>query len=257
MTALKKSLVLFCILALGAVACGISVDLGTPQTVNPNLVPTMVAQTLQALTLQVESAASTNTPTPTATPTPSNTPEPAALSVSTSTTCYAGPSTGFGRVITIYPGTTVSVVGKDTADNYWVIDVPGYPGTVCWLSGQYALVTGDTADLPAPATPVVPRYTFSEPRNLRISCSSESGDDEDEVEWTVVLRWTNTEPDQTRVRIFRNGRLIDTVGAHGSTYTDTIDFFEDHHHRGITYGVQAYSNYAVSSIVTIDVRHCD
>ncbi len=257
MKALKKPLAAFCILVLGGIACGISVDLGTPQTVNPNLVPTMVSQTLQALTQEALSAAPSNTPTPSPTATPTNIPAAAALSVSTATTCYAGPSTGFGRVITIYPGTTASVVGKDTADNYWIIDAPGYPGTICWLSGQNAQVTGDTASLPSPATPVVPRYTLSEPRNLRVSCSSSAEEDDDEEEWTIVFRWRNTEPDQTRVRVFRNGRLIDTLGAHASSYTDSFDVDEHHHRRGITYGVQAYTNYAVSSIVTVDLHRCD
>ncbi len=255
MTPLKRSSAIISILALVALACSLSLDLGAPQLVSPNQVPTMVAQTIQVLRQEAEAATATNTPSPSPTPIPTNTPAGANLSVSQATTCYAGPSTGFGRVITIYPGVTVSVVGKDTADNYWIIDVPGYPGTVCWISGQYAQVTGDIAGLPSPAKPVIPTYTLSEPRNLHISCSSSSESD-DEVEWTVVLSWKNTDPDQSRVRIFRNGRLIDTVGAHASSFTDDFDV-SGHRRRGVTYGVQAYSNRAVSSIVTVSLHDCD
>ena len=252
----RRFLVAFSIVALGAAACTWSVDLGNSPSLKPEVVPTLVELTLQALIQQSYTATPTNTPSPTATNTPSNTPAPSFLSVSSATTCYAGPSTGYGRVITIYPGTTVSVTGRDTPDNYWVIEVPGYPGTVCWLSGQYAQVTGDTGSLPAPATPLASIYALSEPRNLRVSCSSEvDPDDDDGSDWTVVFRWTNTEPDQTGVRVYRNNRLIETLGPHASSFTDT--FFHRDRRHGVTYGVQAFSGRAVSSIVTIDLHHCD
>jgi hypothetical protein len=221
----------------------------------------MVAQTLQAFTQQALSASPTKTPLPAASATPSNMPMSPTLSVSAATNCYAGPSSNYGFVITIRPGTIATVLGKDTADNYWIIDTPGYPGTVCWLSGQYAQVSGDTGNLPAPATPLASIYTLSEPRNLRISCSSETISDPDDdwwhdaSEWTVDFRWTNTEPDQTGVRVYRNGRLIATLGSHASSYTD-IFFQHGRHHFAVTYGVQAFKSGAVSSIVTTEVRHC-
>ncbi len=253
---LRRFLVVLSILALAAAACSWSVDLGTSPLLKSDVVPTMVAQTLEALRQQSFTPTPTSTPPPTATATPPNTPVPSILSVSAATNCYAGPSSNYGRVITIYPGTTVSVTGRDLAGNYWVIEVPGYPGTVCWLSGQYAKVTGDTGSLPAPATPLASRYTLSEPRNLRVSCSSEPDpDDEHDFEWAVVFRWTNTEPDQTGVRVFRNNRQIATLGSHASSYTDF--FFHRDRHRGVTYGVQVLNSSAVSSIVTINVRHCD
>jgi len=255
-TGLKGLLVGFCILALVSAACSWSVDLGIPRPLKPEVVPTLVEQTMQALRQQAATREPTGTPSPTATATPTNTPAPSSLSVSTATSCYAGPSSNYGRVITIYPGATVSVIGKDTADNYWIIAVPGYPGSLCWLSGQYAQVTGDTAGLPAPATPLPSTYTLSEPRNLRVSCSSDPDSDDHGADWTVVFRWTNTEPDQTAVCLFRNNRLIHTLGPHASSFTDSF-FHRDRRHGGVTYGVQAYSGRAVSSIVTIDLHHCD
>lgn len=224
----------------------------------------MVAQTLQALTQQAPSATPTSTPVPTATAT--NIPLPATLSVSTATDCRAGPSANYGFVITIRPGTVVTVVGKDIADNYWIINVPGYPGTVCWISGQYAQVVGDVGSLPSPATPLASNYTLSEPRNLRVSCSSDDlsddhwGDPDDDPwhdasEWSVVFRWTNTEPDQTGVRVYRNGHLVATLGAHATSYAESFVHRGKHHE--VTYGVQAFNRTAVSSIVTVDVRHCD
>jgi hypothetical protein len=181
MTPFKGFFALFGILALAAIACGVSVDLGTQPTTTPlpelsveQQVSTGVAQALQALTEQAPSA----TPSPSSTPLATETPvsailsQPPQLSVSVDTNCRDGPSIYYGYVITIRPGTMVTVRGQDPADNYWLIDVPGYPGSVCWLWGEYASVTGNTADLYYPATPVLVNYTLSEPRNLRASCTA-------------------------------------------------------------------------------------
>jgi hypothetical protein len=260
MNLIRRFLVLFCILALMILACSVTVDLGTGPSgtatrgiSDQDQIATMVAHSLQAFTQEALSA------TPAITATPTNTPLPPTLSVSVATNCYAGPRTNYGFVITIRPGTVVTVVGKDTADNYWIIDVPGYPGTVCWLSGQYASVSGDIGNLPAPATPVASTYTLSEPRNLRVSCSSEdfSGTPgpwwHDASLWTAVFRWTNTDPDQTGVRVYRNGWHLATLGGHASSYSDS---FFPRRHGDVTFGVQAFNRTEVSSIVTVELRHC-
>jgi hypothetical protein len=262
MASFNRFLGAFCALALAAMACGVTVDLGIQppaapvvQISGPEQVATIVAQTLQAFTQQALSA----TPLATSSPTPSRFPVPAALSVSVATECYAGPSSNYGFVITLRPGAMAKVVGQDPADNDWIIEAPGYPGTVCWLSGQYAKVTGDTSSLPAPATPVASTYTLSEPRNLRISCSSESAWATPEPWWhheseaTVTFLWTNTDPDQSGVRIYRNGWQVTTLGAHASSYTETLTHNWRHE---LTYGVQAFTRTAVSSIVTIEMHHC-
>ncbi len=263
----RRFLGLFGILALAGLACGISVDLGiptagnsTPQSSLQQQVATGVAQTVQAFTQEAPSATLTPIPLLTATATPAVFAVPPSLSVSVATNCYAGPSTSYGFVITMRPGVTATVVGKDVADNYWIIDAPGYPGTVCWLSGQYVALSGDSTNLPSPATPVVSTYTLDEPRNLHASCTSDSSSDSSDEDWghggskwTVVLHWRNTDPDQTRVRVFRNGRLLDVLGAHASSYTDIAYV---HWHHDLTYGVQAYSSTAVSSIVTVNVGRC-
>ena len=272
----KKFLVLFCILALVTLACGFTVDLGTsssstatPTSSGPDQVSTMVAQTLSALTQEALLATPAETATPIATAAIANTELPTTLSVSVATNCYAGPSTSYGFVITIYPGTSVTVVGKDTADNYWIIDVPGYPGTVCWLSGQYASVSGDTNDLSVPATTAI-LYALSSPDDLRISCHRPA--------WTplptpgpgtpwphhwgygwqggggsVVFHWRNTDPDQTNVLVYRDGYRVATLGGGATSYSDGGGW---DWRGGVTYGVQAINSSAVSSIETISTGNC-
>ncbi len=264
MTPVKRLLAVSCIVVFATVACSITVDLGTSSSSTPTgqvsgeaQVSTMVAQTLQVLTQVALSSTPAVTPTTTLTPTPTNTPLPATLSVSVATNCYAGPSTHYGYVITIRPGVTVTVVGKDTADDYWVIDVPGYPGTVCWMSGQYASVSGDSNNVPAPATPVVSIYTLDEPTNVRVKCDravypTPSGTP---PPWwhgghgwggsiTATLHWRNTDPDQTGIRIYRNGYRIATLGRGATSYSDRFNGWWGHGWSwgDITYGVQVFNS---------------
>ena len=268
--AVKKLLALFCILALAVLACGVTVDLGnspsstpTQQLTGADQVSTMVAQTLQALTQQALLATPANTSTPTVTATITNIPMPPTLSVGVATNCYAGPSTHYGFVITIYPGTTVTVEGKDPGDNYWVIDVPGYPSTLCWLSGQYASVNGDTTDLSIPATTVI-LYALSSPDRLRISCyrSAPPPTPGPGTPWPhhwgsgggrVVFSWKNTEPTQTNVRVYRDGYRVATLGGGATSYSDGGGW---DWRGGVTYGVQAVNSYAVSGIETISTGDC-
>jgi len=179
------------------VACSVTVDLGlspssapTQQNADINQVSTMVAQTLQALTQTAHLATPAYTSTPTATAAASGASKLLTLSVSAATNCYTGPNTNYYSYVTIIrPGTTVTVAGRDLADNYWIINVPGYPGTTCWLSGQYASVSGDVSDLSAPATPL-PSYTLREPPYLGVWCdySSHSGR---WTHWSHGAHWSN------------------------------------------------------------------
>lgn len=203
MKPIRRSFPAFCVLAALTLACSVTVDSGTQPSATPtsqvsalDQVSTMVAQTLQALTLQALSA------TQTATLPPTSTPVPPTLTVNTDTNCRAGPGATYGIVITLHPGTIANVIGKDTLDNYWIIDAPNYPVTTCWISGQYTTVSGDTNGLFEPPTPVVTTpYTLSEPRGLRVSCTNQavSGSsshwNHNASEWTVIFRWRGTDAD--------------------------------------------------------------
>lgn len=208
----------------------------------------------------------TPTPTPTDTPTPTatNTPGPPMVSVSSITGCRTGPGSNYAGVYTLFPGVTAMVVGMDIADGYWVISVPGAPGTLCWLPGQHAVVSGDISHLPSPATPQPPiLYTLSEPKNFSAGCSAvpyaDDGDDEDNdpddaSAWTVILHWTNTEPNATGVRIFRWGRRIATLTPGTRSYTDYFIHYDNYY--GVRYGVQAFNGNQVSSIVWTSMNSC-
>jgi hypothetical protein len=184
--------------------------------------------------------------------------------VSADSNCYAGAGTNYGLVITLHPGTIAVPVGKATALNYWHIQTPNYPGSTCWVAGTYATLTGDFSSLPEETSTLsLISYTLSEPKSLKVSCTSEAippsghhhdGWHDNSSDWTVYFSWKNTEPNQSAVRVYRNGRLLATLGGHASSYTN--EFRHEGHHSEVTFGVQAVNGYQVSSIVTIDVRHC-
>lgn len=288
MNTLKRGLIVFMALVAGLALCGATLDLRSVQFAGSGN-PQTIAQTLQALQEQeltatatfpllpspvptdtavppptstsspTPTATETSTPSPTDTPTVRNTPAPPTLSVSAATNCYAGPSNKYGLVYTMRPGIVAIAVGVDLPDSNWIIAVPGYPGTVCWLSSQYAQVTGDVGSLPSPATPLASNYTLSEPKNLRASCSSvpyivDDDDAHGASAWTVVVRWVNTEPNQTGVRLFRNSRQIATLSARATSYTDY--FIHYNRYSGATYRVQAFSASAVSSMVSVHMNSC-
>jgi hypothetical protein len=50
-------------------------------------------------------------------------------------------------------GQVAKVIAKNTTTGYWIIEIPGQNGKTCWLWGQYATVTGDTATLTNVVTP--------------------------------------------------------------------------------------------------------
>jgi len=163
------------------------------------------------------------------------------------------------------PGTTTTVVGTDWARGYFLVTVPGSAGATCWLWGYYAQLAGNASMLPvaATATPSGYIYSLSEPKNLRAGCSAElyqdDGDDEendidDASAWTVTFSWTNTEPNQQGVRVYRNNQRIATLSPGARSYTDYFIHYDYYH--GARYGVQAFSGNAVSAIVWTYMNSC-
>jgi hypothetical protein len=56
-------------------------------------------------------------------------------------------------------GEVAPVVGRSADANYWVISNPDQAGEVCWLWGEHATLTGNTAILPVLTPPPTPTAT--------------------------------------------------------------------------------------------------
>lgn len=117
-------------------------------------------QTAVALTLQAEQisaspaieASLTTTLTPTIAYT--GTPTVPILSVSVNTNCRYGPGIVYDPPVKVFNvGQTAQVLGKDpTGEFYYISDG-------CWVWGEYATISGDTAGIPVFTPPPTPTYT--------------------------------------------------------------------------------------------------
>ncbi len=92
--------------------------------------------------------------TPTITPTP--TPSTPMISVSVNTNCRTGPGDAYNRVGALLVGEEAEVLARDPYGQFWYIPNPDRPGGKCWVWGQYATITGDTASLPVFTPPPTP-----------------------------------------------------------------------------------------------------
>jgi hypothetical protein len=152
MSGRKTTLALSLLLVAALSACNLPSEQGTP-TPDPILTVTALAQALATPTPTLVS----DTPTPEFSPTPAFTPTSSVptITVSVNTNCRTGPGVIYDLNGGLNVGQTAEVVGKNSAvANYWVVRLPG--GTICWLWGQYATVSGNTANLPEYPVPPTP-----------------------------------------------------------------------------------------------------
>jgi len=106
----------------------------------------------------------TNTPqftfTPSLTPTLTFTFTPTVpmVSASVNTNCRTGPGVQYTVLGILTVGQTAEVVGRSLLNDNWIVKLTP-AGPTCWLTTQYATVTGNTAGLPVvnpPPTPTPP-----------------------------------------------------------------------------------------------------
>jgi hypothetical protein len=141
-------------------------------------------ETLTALTTPptatVEVAPPTNTPFPsptittTSTNTPTSTQQALTINVTVNTHCRTGPGQTYVSHGVLLVGEDAEVLAQSTAEDYWYIRLPDKPDQPCWLSGEYAIVEGDTSLLPVltPMPSPTPEYGFDLFLNSFQSCGS-------------------------------------------------------------------------------------
>jgi hypothetical protein len=141
-------------------------------------------ETLAALTTPVTATEAiippTNTSLPSATfttiPTITSTPTQIAplINVTTNTHCRTGPDTTYVSLGVLLVGEVAEVLAQSTVEDYWYILLPDKPDQPCWLSGEYAILEGDTSLLPAltPMPSPTPEFGFDLFLNSFQSCGS-------------------------------------------------------------------------------------
>jgi uncharacterized protein YgiM (DUF1202 family) len=107
------------------------------------------------------------------TPTPTPTSTVVYVQVSVSTNCRSGPGKSYNKISILGVNKKVEVVGRNAEGTYWIVKNPGGSGT-CWLWDEYAIITGQTSNLPiwtAPATPT-PQTTATTGVTLSVSVAT-------------------------------------------------------------------------------------
>jgi hypothetical protein len=141
----------------------------TQQSINQAVQDTFAVQTqMEVDVAQTVAALPSQTPqftfTPTGTLLPSDTPQPTAtftpetvqVSVSVATNCRSGPGTVYDLLGALQVGQSALVIGKNQSGDTWIVQLPGSPTVTCWLWGQYAALSGNTANLPVMTPPPTP-----------------------------------------------------------------------------------------------------
>jgi hypothetical protein len=235
----RKSIIFLSILMIVAIsACNLPG--GTPQgTPTPDLALTITAlasgggqsgsgDSSQSSTDPQE----TSTPEFTATPGPTSTSSVTQVSVSTNTNCRTGPGLVYPQVDSLLIGQVAEVVGKNSSvANYWVIKRINGSGT-CWLWGEYATITGSTANLPeypVPATPT-PTYTPTATSTATYTPTPSIPAPVNNPTFSMVcigagpyqhsgtLNWEDQSGNETGFNIYINGALVTSVPANTTTY---------------------------------------
>ncbi len=135
---------IYAILVLGLVGCNIGVNAPGLGYANNDAAGTIVAMTLAA----IAHGKSSNTAVPFASPAgPTPNPAKPILTINNPTNCRSGPGLKFELITAFNPGTTLTILGKDSTDGFWLVQLPNGIDT-CWASGQYSTASGGFASLP-------------------------------------------------------------------------------------------------------------
>jgi hypothetical protein len=236
---LQKTILIFSsTLILSMLACNLGVQAPSSTSPSPrDAAATIVAQTLQAQGLPTSAGQVLNSPAPAATATQETsataTLSTPILTINQATNCRSGPSTNYDIITSAPAGTKAEIVGKDTADNYWLIKTPNGTGT-CWMSGEYATPGGDYASLPettpeAP-TPGVPARPGS--LYFKYSCTNNA------TTVTTTLTWSDNANNETGYHVYRSDTMIADLPANSTSYVDTTNIT---YGSTLTYYVEAYN----------------
>ncbi|MBI3151693.1 MAG: hypothetical protein HYZ21_06145 [Chloroflexi bacterium] len=218
----RPLLLLSVLLIIALTACNLPSGDGTS---TPDLALTVTAQ---ATLLQFTSTPEfTSTPGPSATPGFTSTPTVPEVTVSTNTNCRTGPGTQYDLIGGLNVGQTAIVVGKNSSTNYWIINNPGKSGT-CWLWGEYATVSGNTAGLteysipptPTPSPTSTPTSTPTPPTAASNLVAAKVCVPQVAPIYLYggVINWQDNSNNETGFNIYLNGALSGSTEANVTTY---------------------------------------
>ncbi len=242
---MRTSIKLFSALlgVLAFVACTAqSGQTGAPGPSVEQQAATIVAATMSAATAQAAQAAPVTTPIGQM---PTSGAAPMLFINVDNAACRDGPGPDF-KVIANFPaGTSVSLVGQDSADSYWIVKDPG-SNSNCWVSVMDATPTGDYQSLPQMTPQAASAGVPGKPTRgtWYFNC--------DNTTLTISLGWNAPSGSVNGYRIYRKGTQVADVPANQTTYSEKIPFV---YGSSIEYAVAAYNEAGVSQQTSWNI-HC-
>ncbi len=200
-----------------------------------------LAATIAAATINAEhQATATAAVTPTV-PAATATIMPTLFISAPSASCRSGPGPDF-RVITAFnAGTTLNLVGRDSADSYWVVQDPA-SHSQCWIQIQDGTAAGSFDLLPQMTPQVSTQNGSAKPIALRwpFFCTYDANTG---YSVTVELSWMDPAQDANGFRVFRGNTEIADLPATTTTYKDTTNVPAN---TVVIYSVAAYNDSGMS-----------
>lgn len=217
-------------------ATRVAMTLNAPAPGEPGQTP------LASLPANTPTLAAGNEPGATLTPTGSA----PRLEVEEPTNCRSGPGQNFQVVTVFQAGASAEIIGRSPDQSWWLINNPFGSGT-CWISGQFATVTGSeatikvvtplppaTADLPAP--PSIASWDYF--------CSFGSAG----PNITFNLSWSDRATDETGYRIYRNDEVVTELPPNSSSFSEVVDIERNDR---LTYRLEVFNSAGASSAAPI------
>jgi hypothetical protein len=231
--------------ALILTGLGCNLGLPAPASSDPrDAAATIVAMTLQAQGLPTSEGLIASTPTSAfASPVPvTPTFSRPILFINSNANCREGPGSDFKVVTSFASGTSLEMVGKDSADSYWIVRIPGATDT-CWIAAEFATPGGDYESLPEVTPQAVAKDVPSRPGSLFYNYFC------DNTSVTTTLTWTDTANNENGYRVYRLGAVVADLPANSAAYTDTANVPFG---TPLSFSVEAYNEVGPSQQRTVN-----
>ena len=230
----QKAFLSLCLVLVLALACNLPSATPTETAAaNPEDLELTITALASGQGNQPSDSPAQDTATPEFTPItgPTSTPTVPQVTVSQNTNCRVGPGVVYDLIDAVLIGQTAEVVGKNSGvPNYWVVKRLNGSGT-CWLWGQYATVSGNTANLPeypVPPTPTpsptptfTPTPTLAPPapvNNVSVVKNCIPLVFPTTYTYTGILNWEDKSNNENGFNIYFNGALFASIPANSNSY---------------------------------------
>jgi parallel beta-helix repeat protein len=173
-----------------------------------------------------------------------DTPTPQPLTFTENTNCRKGPGTRYDVVTSFVKGTTAVVEGRNADNSWWYVQSPQMPQG-CWVADTTVEKQGSPEGAPLMTGPNLPDPP--EGFDANTACNL----DPKHKGYTVNLRWQAVDG-ATGYRLYRNGRLLASVGGDAVSYKDSAPVGG----KGFVYEIEALDADGVSIRTPLSVPAC-